>query len=55
MVIFMFLYGLNKRNNSFFSFFIIDCAALYLVIPEFYKNVFSSMGNPIIFNSLKLK
>lgn len=55
MVIFMFFYGLTKETIVSLVVFIIDCAALYLVIPEFYKNVFSSMGNPIIFNSLKLK
>lgn len=50
MVIFMFFYGLTKETIVSLVVFIIDCAALYLVIPEFYKNVFSRMGNPIIFN-----
>ena len=50
MVIMMFDSGLSKETIVCIVILIIDCIALYLVIPELYKYVFSSMGNPIIFN-----
>ena len=50
MVIVMFDFGLSKETIVCIVIFMIDCAALYFMIPEFYKYVFSRMGNPIIFN-----
>ncbi|MBI0029620.1 hypothetical protein H3S88_13185, partial [Gilliamella sp. B14448G11] len=47
----MFIFGFDHELALIGIIGFITCSfGLYLIIPEFYQNAFSRLGNPIIFN-----